>query len=91
MKTLNAALLAAIVLGGPIPAIADVLLVDSIDRAGASSRPTNGMSMDSVRSRFGEPQQMQGPVGDPPITRWVYGDFTVYFEHSLVLTSVVHR
>ncbi|NIP73512.1 MAG: hypothetical protein GWO16_11000 [Gammaproteobacteria bacterium] len=54
-------------------------------------RPTRGMSMDQVRQRFGDPLQTHPPVGDPPITRWVYDRFTVYFEHQYVIHSVAHR
>lgn len=55
------------------------------------SRPARGMSMDQVRQRFGDPLQTFPPVGDPPITRWVYDRFTVYFEHQYAIHSVVHR
>jgi hypothetical protein len=30
-------------------------------------------------------------VGDPPISRWVYDHFTVYFEYDKVLHSVVNK
>jgi len=53
--------------------------------------PGNGMSMDQVTQRFGEPTERVGSIGDPPITRWVYESYTVYFEHDLVLHSVIHR
>ncbi len=53
--------------------------------------PYNGMSMGRVLQRHGEPQARMTPVGEPPITRWVYPDYTVYFEHELVLTSVGNR
>jgi len=52
-------------------------------------RPVRGMHMDQVRERFGEPLQRQAPVGDPPITRWVYERFIVYFEHDITLHAVV--
>ncbi len=51
--------------------------------------PRRGEHMDSVRNRFGEPDVRQGPVGDPPITRWQYPDFVVVFEHQSVIDSVV--
>ncbi|MDQ2068266.1 hypothetical protein [Natronospira bacteriovora] len=51
--------------------------------------PTRGMTMDNVRDVYGEPRDVRGPVGDPPITRWDYRDFSVYFEHHLVLHSVI--
>ena len=54
-------------------------------------RPLRGADQDSVRAQFGQPQQVIGPVGQPPITRWEYPRFTVVFEHQYVLHSVVHR
>lgn len=53
--------------------------------------PRRGASMDTVRASLGEPRRIVGPVGEPPITRWVYDDFTVYFEHQRVLHSVIPR
>lgn len=54
-------------------------------------RPSRGMTMDQVLQKFGEPQQKIPAVGNPPITRWVYEKFTVYFEHQYTLHSVVHH
>ncbi|WP_348673592.1 hypothetical protein [uncultured Abyssibacter sp.] len=51
--------------------------------------PTRGMSKASVRRQFGEPGRKVAAIGDPPISRWVYDDFVVVFEHQLVLHSVV--
>jgi hypothetical protein len=28
-------------------------------------------------------------VGEPPITRWDYGSYSVYFEYDVVLFSVL--
>ncbi len=53
--------------------------------------PERGTRMDAVRAALGEPRKVVGPVGDPPITRWVYDEFTVYFEHQRVLHSVIPR
>ena len=55
------------------------------------SMPRQGQSMDSVTQQFGEPQDRVPAVGEPPISRWVYDSFTVYFEHNLVIHSVIHR
>lgn len=75
-----------------LPAAAEVLVIDKIEQAPADiQRPHNGMSMETVRRQFGEPQSIEPAVGDPPITRWDYPGFTVYFEYETVLHSVVHR
>jgi len=54
-------------------------------------RPQRGMTMDDVAAQFGNPEQIMPPVGDPPITRWVYEKFTVHFEQTYVIHTVVHR
>ncbi|MGM0594168.1 MAG: hypothetical protein ACQETD_06495 [Pseudomonadota bacterium] len=60
------------------------------DRA-AVEMPVKGMPMEQVRQRYGQPLEVKPAVGDPPITRWVYDDYTVYFEYSSVIHSVPHR
>ena len=50
--------------------------------------PNRGISMDDVLSEFGEPDERFGPVGEPPITEWVYGSFRVYFEYQIVLHTI---
>ncbi len=50
--------------------------------------PERGTTMERVRAALGEPDAIEDAVGDPPITRWVYDDFTVFFEHERVLHSV---
>jgi F0F1-type ATP synthase beta subunit len=52
--------------------------------------PVRGMTMDNVIDVFGEPRRRVDAVGDPPISRWEYEGFTVYFEYRWVLHSVVH-
>lgn len=51
--------------------------------------PPHGMSMSQVSSRYGEPEQKLEPVGTPPISQWVYQNYTVYFEYSHVIHAVV--
>ncbi len=53
--------------------------------------PRNGQNKAKVESTFGQPLQRVAAVGEPPISKWVYQDFTVYFEHDIVLHSVKHR
>ncbi len=78
------------------PLQADVLLMDAIDEAPANSqeglpRPVNGQTMEQVEKRFGAPKKKMDAVGEPPISRWVYEQYTVYFEHDRVIDTVVHR
>jgi len=58
------------------------------DFGDTQTMPRRGISMDSVLVDFGEPSQRLGPVGDPPISEWVYGSFRVYFENQTVLHSI---
>jgi hypothetical protein len=51
-------------------------------------RPEPGWSMAVVRRQFGEPIRRIPPVGRPPISRWVYPDFVVYFEHQHTIPAV---
>ena len=53
-----------------------------------TSEPQRGEVADSVLARLGEPIKKHPPVGDPPIIRWVYKDFTVYFEGTYVIHTV---
>ena len=51
--------------------------------------PSRGMTMSQVASKFGEPVNKVAAVGKPPISRWEYPGFVVYFEHDHVIHSVV--
>lgn len=65
--------------------------------AAASAGPAPGdapraaMTMPEVRASRGEPERIFDPVGDPPITRWQYPGYVVYFENDRVITSVAGR
>ena len=69
---------------------ADTLLIQNVDaeQTTAAERPARGASMASVEARFGPPATRSGAVGKPPITRWDYPTFAVYFEYDHVLHSV---
>ena len=56
-----------------------------------TSLPGRGMTKDSVEERFGVPSQKYDPIGEPPITRWDYNGFSVYFEYDHVIHAVSHR
>lgn len=47
-----------------------------------------GAHMDQVRAVRGEPQSIQGPVGDPPITTWTYAEERLYFEYEQLIIAV---
>ena len=78
---------------GATTATADTLLLDGIeqDKQSADARPKAGMNMARVEQTYGVPSERRGPVGDPPITRWDYPDFSVYFEHELVIHAVARH
>ena len=82
--------LVAASLGAGGTALADTLLVTSVDAAqvSAGERPTRGKSMASVEARYGAPTTRSSAVGQPPITRWDYPEFAVFFEFDHVVHSV---
>lgn len=82
------AILAAALAATPA-ASADTLIVDSEKANPSIATPTRGSLMASVSKQFGEPQHRAGPVGEPPISQWDYGNFIVYFERDRVIHSVV--
>jgi len=81
---------AVVTLGTPALALGDTLVIDNVDQTEAASgvRPNRGMSMEAVESRWGTPLTKRNAVGDPPITRWEYPDFVVYFEYRNVIHAV---
>jgi hypothetical protein len=77
---------------------ADTLLIDGIDvdRNSNDTRPRPGMTMSDVESEYGAPAERHAPVGgaiveQPPITRWDYPAFSVYFEHDRVVHAVARK
>jgi hypothetical protein len=77
---------------------ADTLLIDGIDvdKQSVDTRPKPGMSMTAVESAYGAPAQRHAAVGgaiteQPPITRWDYPSFSVYFENDRVIHAVARR
>lgn len=58
--------------------------------------PVRDMTMANVRQIYGAPERelsavpaTAGGPHRPPIVRWIYPDFTVYFERTLVIHTVV--
>jgi hypothetical protein len=70
---------------------ADVLIIDEVRQSGRMELPINGQSKANVEASFGAPAQKQAAVGDPPISSWKYGTYSVYFEYDLVLFTVLHK
>lgn len=73
------------------PASADILLIEKVRERMLRDLPENGMTMTDVQAQYGAPQQRYSAVGQPPITRWSYRDYSVYFENELVIESVLHH
>ncbi len=54
----------------------------------ATATPDRGMSKAQVEARYGAPSEKVAAVGNPPISRWVYPNFIVYFEYNHVIHAV---
>ena len=65
------------------------LLLSGSLTALATELPHQGMTMKQVEHSYGQPREKLAPVGHPPITRWKYDNYTVYFDHSAVITTVI--
>ena len=75
---------------------ADTLLIQRVGAAQGQDLPRRGASMAAVEARYGAPVEKFAPVGGgdrrtPPITRWAYPTFSVYFENSHVVDAVVNK
>ena len=79
------------------PASADTLLVDRAQSESAAL-PARGQSMSQVEAAYGAPDRKHAPVAgpnsrkhNPPITRWDYAGFSVYFEYNHVVDAVAAK
>ena len=74
---------------GLAPAYAETLqMADAPQAQTQPGTPNRGMSMALVEARYGTPSERVAPVGNPPITRWIYPSCTVYFEGQHVIHAV---
>jgi len=98
MKQAPLRLLLAIVLfaaAAPM-AWAETLLIERARAASAQPNlPTRGQTSAQVEKKFGPPQEKLEPRGGqkqqwPVINRWVYPEFTVYFERQRVINVVLN-
>ena len=94
---LRSALVASALLLTVAPAAqADRLLIERSRAAEAANLPARGQSMAQVEAKYGAPSQKLEPRGGqsaawPVIHRWVYPQFTVYFENDRVVNAVLNR
>jgi hypothetical protein len=79
----------AVVLAGS--ARAETIAVDDqvMVRESDMPRPSRGMTMHAVEAKFGAPGARHEAVGEPPISRWDYPGFRVFFEKDRVIHAVV--
>ena len=75
------------------PLAAETLIIDEMQQSQsvAASRPSRGMTKTRVASNWGEPASRRGPVGEPPISRWEYPGFVVFFEYDHVIHTVARN
>ena len=77
---------------GLAPAYAQNLQMADVPSAQARvETPARGLSMAQVERKFGAPADRVAAVGQPPIARWVYPSFVVYFERNLVIHAVAKQ
>jgi len=89
-QTYPALALALVVLAGA-PATLPAQNLEMANPPAASAAvatPARGQSMAAVERQFGPPAERFAAVGQPPITRWVYPGFVVYFEYDHVVHAV---
>ena len=92
MTKLRNASLAAVLFALCSVASADTVKMDGVGaNVAEDGRPSRGMTQQRVQAKYGQPDSARSPVGDPPITRWEYKDFVVYFEHDKVIHAVLKR
>jgi len=96
MRLLPCLALSALLLCVTGIASADTLLVDRAQAKSQVALPARGQSTAQVEARFGAPAQKLEPRGGqkrqwPTINRWVYPQFTVYFERDRVIDAVLNQ
>jgi hypothetical protein len=71
-------------------AMAETIVVDDQVQVRDSTvaKPQRGVTMSQVEAKFGAPMTKHEAVGTPPITRWDYQGFSVFFEHDRVIHAV---
>jgi hypothetical protein len=90
MKTIPIIAASLVVSFAAAPVLAETIVIDDQVqlRDNGVDKPARGSSMKSVEARFGAPSSRHATVGKPPITRWDYPGFSVYFEYEHVVHAV---
>jgi hypothetical protein len=66
-----------------------ILVGDQVNVAAALiAVPARGSTQSAVEAKFGAPLERHATVGNPPITRWDYPGFSVFFERNRVIHAV---
>lgn len=88
----------SIALAASVLGFSNVSLSDTVVGASQQSqskkalpRPAKGMSKAQVAQRFGKPLREESSVGKPPISVWVYPEYSVYFEYDHVIHAVLEN
>ncbi|CDZ92828.1 MULTISPECIES: hypothetical protein [Pseudomonadaceae] len=85
-------LIPSLLLALSLPAQGDVIRIPVGQQgAGDIATPSRGATKTQVLERFGLADEEHPAVGQPPITRWDYRTFSVYFEGNRVINSVIHH
>jgi hypothetical protein len=87
-KTVHSAIAMACVGMAFATAQAQDLQMTSTQAASRAGVPPRGITMAQVEQRYGAPASRLAAVGQPPITRWVYPSFVVFFEGNVVIHAV---
>jgi hypothetical protein len=89
MKILPVAVLGLIATAGSLACAETIVVDDQVAvRESSVAKPARGATMKTVESQFGAPATRHPTIGKPPITRWDYPGFSVFFEHEHVVHAV---
>lgn len=86
-----------LVAGFAMPAVGNALTLTQVTHhIQDSALPQRGASKAAVLQAFGTPAVQRAPVGgdrpqQPPITRWDYHGYSVFFERDTVIDVVVEH
>ncbi len=75
---------------GQRPGASPAATAPAAPKAFTITLPGRGMTMSQVEEKFGPPNVKHPEVGEPPIIRWDYDTFSVYFEYQFVISAVAH-